>query len=118
MFTIQDCSLSPWPEKLEAGKFNLIASNGDVSAILWKDGEYFIVGDPNPDNPIRIPEGQAFGMAHKGFFTTPIPIPLEDVAEWREVASMAEIPLGPYGGPYDFSDKVREWRQRRGAITT
>ncbi|TSC83531.1 MAG: hypothetical protein G01um101417_514 [Parcubacteria group bacterium Gr01-1014_17] len=58
------CVLTCYPEKLVPGKFNIIATQPDYAAILWKDGEYFVVcvrhQDPFRAEPIS--ETRAFLM--------------------------------------------------------
>lgn len=105
------------PEKLVPGKYNIIAVGGGEAAILWKDGQYFVIGDGQPGSPIPIEELLAYGIDAKGQYVHPDPIPLEDLSEWREVAALVDIPLTsiekPYEGSRDFSKQVRALRRRR-----
>ena len=89
------CVLTCYPEKLVPGKFNIIATQPDYAAILWKDGEYFVVcvrhQDPFRAEPIS--ETRAFIIDGHGY-VHPEPIPLDDLSEWRKRSGEVNIPLG------------------------
>lgn len=83
------------PEKLVPGKYNIVATRRDEAAILWKDGEFFVIALDHPDEACPISESMAYGIDAKGQFVTPDPIPLDDLSEWRERAGEVRIPLLP-----------------------
>ncbi len=85
--------LTSYPEKLVSGKFNIVATHHDLAAILWKDGEYFVVNVRNQSRAEPISETQAFSIACKGGYICPEPVPLDDLAEWLERTNEVDIPL-------------------------
>ena len=90
------CVLTYYPEKLVPGKFNIIATQPNYSALLWKDGEYFVVcvGHKYPFRAEPISETRAFIIDGHGGYVHPEPIPLDDLSEWRQRSSKVTIPLG------------------------
>lgn len=90
------CVLTHCPDKLVPGKFNIIATQPDYAAILWKDGEYFVVcvrhQDPFQAEPIS--EMRAFIIDGHGGYVHPEPIPLSDLSEWRKRSGEVNISLG------------------------
>ncbi len=73
------------PDKLVAKKFNILAVNGgDFAAILWKDGEYFLVRQPDILKPILLSEQGAWATSMHNFFGSFEPIPLNNLAEWPQ----------------------------------
>ncbi|TSC73230.1 MAG: hypothetical protein G01um101470_211 [Parcubacteria group bacterium Gr01-1014_70] len=93
------------PQKVVPGKFNIIATQSDESAILWKDGQYYIIAVlyPSKAEPVAEPisETRAFIIDGSGCYVHPEPIPLDDLSEWRKRAGEVDIPLG-----------TRPWRPR------
>ena len=87
------CVLTCYPEKLVPGKFNIIATSRDNAALLWKDGEYFVVSVRNPSSAEPISETRAFIIDGHGY-VHPEPIPLDDLAEWRKRVDEVTASLG------------------------
>ena len=85
------------PEKLVPGKYNIVATQRDQHAILWKDGQYFIISVLHPDYAKPISETGAFSIDAHGRYVHPDPIPLDDILEWRAKAAEVKIPLLPIG---------------------
>ncbi|TSC83585.1 MAG: hypothetical protein G01um101417_495 [Parcubacteria group bacterium Gr01-1014_17] len=96
MFT--NCVLTCYPEKLAPGKFNIIATRRNEAAILWKDGQYYVIAVlyPSKAEPVAEPisENRAFIIDGSGYFVHPEPIPLDDLSEWKKRAGEVNIPLG------------------------
>ncbi|OHA28558.1 MAG: hypothetical protein A3C08_02275 [Candidatus Taylorbacteria bacterium RIFCSPHIGHO2_02_FULL_47_18] len=81
-------------EKVVPGKFNIIANQRDQNAILWKDGEYFVISIHHPSRAEPISETRAFIIDGHGRYVHPEPIPLNDLSEWQKRAGEVNIPLG------------------------
>lgn len=88
------CAFTYYPEKLEPGRFNIIATSRENAAILWKDGEYFVVSVRNPSCAELISETRAFSIDAHGYYVHPEPIPLKDLSEWQKRAGEVTISLG------------------------
>ena len=79
--------------KLVQGKYNIIAVNRDIAAILWKDGRYFVIGGKHPRKPKQIDDMEAVSIVINGCFVRPEPIPIEGISEWQDKAREVHIPL-------------------------
>lgn len=88
-------------EKVVLGKYNILATQEDEAAILWKDGQYFIISVDHPDKAIPISEPRAFSIDAYGNYVHPEPIPLNVLSDWRKRAAEVDIPLG-----------IRPWRPK------
>ena len=85
--------LTSYPEKLVPGKFNIVATHHGLAAILWKDGEYFVVSVRNQSHAEPISETRAFSIACHGGYICSKPVPLDDLSEWLKRTDEVDIPL-------------------------
>lgn len=87
------CALICYPEQLVPGKFNIVGTHHGLAAILWKDGQYFIINVRHPGDATPISESQAFSIACKGGYICYKPVPLDDLSEWLKRTDEVDIPL-------------------------